>query len=476
MTFPSFSTFPSSPFSFPSFLPFFFVRFLFHLSRVDLRLALLSFEITTLFERELQQILQGAMVFITPLLGAAAVLSGFASALPRPADSAIGEPAVSAPDGIPVTDTMSSQLATNTAAAENAQATSAMGNYGAGSYGSGSSNNNMWSSSAAATTSTSAAWPAYSSPAYGSGSSNWGGSSYDDCVSQCLAQHGNPMASYVPTATSGSQGSSGSGATHTVIVAPTQGVLRYVPFAVNASVGDTIKFMWGANNHTVTKGSALEPCNKSSDALFASGTQVKDFVFTQVVNDTNPTFFYCAVPGHCQKGMFGIINPPSAFGSATSVSAMMQSLGASNPDVSAYAAYTSNQTSSNPQASKWGGNIDLANIPAWAHADVAQNVLFTRNFLANNAEVLKEDGSIDLSSAGSTPMMIPQDVGAALSNAAAAAASSPSANPSSSAAPIASPSATGSSQTQVQGNGASSLASPRAFVALFVVVATFFAL
>jgi len=412
------------------------------------------------------------MVFITPFLGAAVLLSGFVSALPRP-DSAIGEAAVSAPNGIPLTDTMglSSQLASETAAANKAQATSASSSSGAGAYSSGSSSNNVWTSAAVSTTTTGAS-PAYSSPTYGSGTSNWGGSSYDDCVSQCLATYGGPMASYVPTATSSSQGSSGSGATHTVIVAPTQGVLRYVPFALNASVGDTIKFMWGANNHTVTKSSALEPCNKSSDALFTSGTQLKDFVFTQVVNDTNPVFFHCAVPSHCQKGMFGIINPSNAFGSASSVSGMMQSLGASNPDVSAYASYTSKQTSSNLQASKWGGNIDLASLPEWAHADVAQNVLFTRNFLANNAEVLKTDGSIDLSSAGSTPLMIPQDVSAALNNAAPAPASS---SPSSSATTSAASTPTGVS-SQVQGNGASSLASPRGFVALFVVVATFIAM
>ena len=103
------------------------------------------------------------------------------------------------------------------------------------------------------------------------------------------------------------EGSKGTGATHTVIVAPSQGVLRYVPFAVNASVGDTVKFMWGANGHTVTKGSALELCNKTGDAPFASGLQNKSFVFEQIVNDTNPTFFYCAAPSHCQKGMFGIV-------------------------------------------------------------------------------------------------------------------------------------------------------------------------
>jgi plastocyanin len=97
-----------------------------------------------------------------------------------------------------------------------------------------------------------------------------------DHPTECVASYG--AAPYEYKASSTSSGSSGgSGATHTVIVAPTQGVLRYVPFALNASVGDTVKFMWGANNHTVTKSSALTPCNKTSDALFASGTQNKDF-------------------------------------------------------------------------------------------------------------------------------------------------------------------------------------------------------
>lgn len=45
------------------------------------------------------------MFFATPLIGAAALLSGFATALPRP-DSAIGdEVAVSAPNGIIMSDT-----------------------------------------------------------------------------------------------------------------------------------------------------------------------------------------------------------------------------------------------------------------------------------------------------------------------------------------------------------------------------------
>lgn len=151
--------------------------------------------------------------------------------------------------------------------------------------------------------------PPTASSTYGSGDSSYGsGSSTDD----------------------GSDSGSGSGVTHTVIVAPTQGVLRYVPFATNASVGDTVKFIWGANVHTVTKSSQLELCNKTSDAPFASGSQNQSFVFTQVVNDTNPIFFYCGTPTHCEKGMFGIINPPTAEfpNTPTAVDSMMTTMAA----------------------------------------------------------------------------------------------------------------------------------------------------
>ena len=101
-----------------------------------------------------------------------------------------------------------------------------------------------------------------------------------------------------PSSDSSNSGATGTGSTITVIVAPTQGVLRYVPFVVNASVGDTIHYVWNANNHTVTKSSELQICNKTSDAPFASGTQNQGFTFDQLVNDTNPVFFYCGTPGH----------------------------------------------------------------------------------------------------------------------------------------------------------------------------------
>ena len=53
-------------------------------------------------------------------------------------------------------------------------------------------------------------------------------------------------------------------------------------------------------------------------------------IVTQVVNDTNPTYFFCGTVTHCQKGMFGIINAPNAdvAFSNTSVAAMMPSIAA----------------------------------------------------------------------------------------------------------------------------------------------------
>jgi hypothetical protein len=233
--------------------------------------------------------------------------------------------------------------------------------------------------------------------------------------------------------------------------------------------------MWGANEHTVTKSSELTPCNKTSDAPFASGEQNQSFVFTQVVNDTNPTFFYCGTPTHCEKGMFGIINPPSSFNAPTSVSGMMPSVIAndSTGDLATYSAYTQNMTNGSA-AANWGSDIDMSSMPSWSYDLVMENVMFTRNVLAMNPDQLNADGSINLSSPN--PIMVPPDVGSAL--AAANNAPSSSAPTAAGAAAVSSSSAasTSASPTAPPSNGAMSVASSKAMVAVVVLVATFFAL
>ena len=331
-------------------------------------------------------------------------------------------------------------------------------------YDSGSS---TWESSPSYTST----YESQPSPTYGSGSNSWGNNPYDDCVKQC-------QASYPPLTPPNEPPTQTGGKTHVVWVAPTQGVLRYVPFAVNASVGDTVKFIWGANNHTVTKGSQLTPCNKTSDAPFASGIQLKDFVYEQVVNDTNPTFFYCAVPNHCTKGMFGIINPPNAIGGPTSVGSMMQPLVASNPDLGKMQTYVDDATKNSDAASKWGTNFDMGAIPEWAHESFMENVLYTRTFLAANADALGGNGEVD-ASLGGNPPVVPQDITqVALNNSpdyGYGSGSGP-ANPTSTSTVVPSPTSTEVGSTANLSNGSASVARSGVTVAIAALAAGFFLL
>jgi hypothetical protein len=201
---------------------------------------------------------------------------------------------------------------------------------------------------------------------------------------------------------------------------------------------------------------------------------------TQMVNDTNPTFFYCGTPTHCEKGMFGIINPPSVFNNAGSASMMMPSLASQYPSTQAAMSYAANMTANQTSASMWGSNIDLSNVPSWAQSYAAENILYTQSFLAMNPESLAADGSVDLSPLGSNAIMLPTDV------AAAARANNDDATTSSSAAgyPAASSTASGSTPSSTAAgdssksstSGAGALSSPRVAVALVAVVAAFFAL
>ncbi|KAI0082707.1 hypothetical protein K474DRAFT_1702698 [Panus rudis PR-1116 ss-1] len=408
------------------------------------------------------------MVFIAPFVGAVALFAGLANALPRP-DSAIGqEVAVSAPNGVVLSDTAA--LASQTAAA--AMSTG---------YAPATTTDASYQTAAAqysSATYTAAASSMTSSSSYGSGNSNWGSynsGGYDSCVQQCVASFGAPPATWTPSPTDSSS-SSGTGTTHTVIVAPTQGVLRYVPFATYANPGDVVHFVWRANNHTVTKSSQLALCNKTDDAPFASGTHDKDFTFDQVVNDTNPVFYYCGTPGHCQKGMFGIINPPSVNNSGvnTTVGSMMSSIIDSNPELAPMASYTNTSCANNTAAASWGSTIDMGSMESWTHKYVAENVMYVRQFMAANPDVITPDGGINMNS--NAPLVFPADL-AAVNNAGAAPSSSSS--PAASAAPSASSAAPSSSSTaagNANSNGAKSTAVSGGLLAVAAIAASFLAL
>jgi len=196
---------------------------------------------------------------------------------------------------------------------------------------------------------------------------------------------------------------------------------------------------------------------------------------TQVVNDTSPTFYYCGVPTHCQKGMFGIINPPNALGQNGSAAMMMPSLASQYPSTEAGMTYAQNMTSGHVAAAAWGSGMDLSTLPPWSQSYAAENILFFRSFLSVNPETISDDGKVDLSSLSTNPVMFPIDVAAAarLSDGSSPSSSSSAAAPEST--------SSGGSETPDAAssggsNGAGALSSPRVAVALVAVAAAFFAL
>jgi plastocyanin len=418
------------------------------------------------------------MVHLSTVLSLFALYLSATVARPLP-DSAIGnEVAVSAPNGLVMSDTeeLNGNSMMSTPASYPSPTDQMM-------------SSNTWSSPPSLPTDsgsvppyTSTSPPQYSSPpqpssTYGSGSNSWGSSPFDDCVKQCQAKYpsmASPMDSSQDTPTDTPS------KTHVVWVAPTQGVLRYVPFALNASVGDTVKFIWGANNHTVTKGSELTPCNSTSDSPFASGVQQKGFTFEQVVNDTNPLFFHCAVPNHCAKGMFGIINPPNALAGPSSVGSMMQSLINANPDLGKIRTYADNATKNSVPSSLWGTNLDMSNVPDWAQESFVENVLYMRTFLAANPDAWTSDGGID-ANLGGNPPVIPQEITqVALNNNSPGYGSGP-ASPSSGSGTSTStvspsPTSTGSGTAASMSNGSPSAARSGMTVVLSALAAGFFLL
>lgn len=150
---------------------------------------------------------------------------------------------------------------------------------------------------------------------------------------------------------------------------------------------------------------------------------------------------------------------------------MMANMATNSSDIAAMSAYTSKMTSSNAAAATWGSNMDMASMPGWSQSLMAENVLFTRNFLAANPDVITAEGKVDLGAANGNPLMIPQDITAAL-NAAAPASSSTAAGASGSAA-ASSAAAPSSSASK---SGARGLSASGAFVGAAALLAAFVAL
>lgn len=125
------------------------------------------------------------------------------------------------------------------------------------------------------------------------------------------------------------------------------------------------------------------------------------------VNDTNTIAYYCGVPGHCPKGMFGFINPPNANAAPMTVATMMPALISNSSDLAMQAMYVTNKTMGT-SAYKWGDNMDMTDVPPELHQQFVQNVMQTRLMFAANPGML-ESGQGAVNPSGDA-VTIPADI------------------------------------------------------------------
>jgi plastocyanin len=98
--------------------------------------------------------------------------------------------------------------------------------------------------------------------------------------------------------------------------------LTFQPYALAASVGDVVQFVFQQKNHSVTQTSFDNVCHPLLDEyynpVFDSGfqavaaDQTSDFpTYNYTVKDTTPVWLYCKQKGHCGQGMVFSINCPA---------------------------------------------------------------------------------------------------------------------------------------------------------------------
>ncbi|KAK5653265.1 hypothetical protein OQA88_9164 [Cercophora sp. LCS_1] len=103
----------------------------------------------------------------------------------------------------------------------------------------------------------------------------------------------------------------------TITIAVGKDNFSFSPNSVTASQGDIIQYQFFAPNHSVIMGDFATPCSPAKTGGFNSGffataeSGMNSNAFEVTVNTTEPIFFYCGFPSHCQIGMSGAINPSS---------------------------------------------------------------------------------------------------------------------------------------------------------------------
>ncbi|KAL8757144.1 MAG: hypothetical protein Q9184_004291 [Pyrenodesmia sp. 2 TL-2023] len=117
-----------------------------------------------------------------------------------------------------------------------------------------------------------------------------------------------------PAASNGTATSSGQVPLQVVMVSNKEGTLKFYPNSFDMAVGSMVQFQFYPK--------PIKNNNASAVDLFSGFMPVKPTdamrpVYTIMINDTKPIWFYCSQGKHCQDGMVGVINPPAANKSRT---------------------------------------------------------------------------------------------------------------------------------------------------------------
>ena len=95
-----------------------------------------------------------------------------------------------------------------------------------------------------------------------------------------------------------------------VIVGPVENEFSFAPDMVNISVGDTVRWTWESDFHSVTSGA---PCTEdgqfcSPDNMHCEAGTLNDTGFVYEFTFTQPGMYqyFCAL--HCFAGMTGVVN------------------------------------------------------------------------------------------------------------------------------------------------------------------------
>ncbi|KAM3438202.1 hypothetical protein NHJ13734_004287 [Beauveria thailandica] len=120
--------------------------------------------------------------------------------------------------------------------------------------------------------------------------------------------------------------------------------LNFWPDNVKAKVGTMVQVQFRAGNHTLTQSDFDHPCkpikevNPSAQGIFsafqpvaASAAKGEIPVFTIMVNDTKPMWFFCSQGSHCQKGMAMVINEDTAGNASRSLENYKKSAAETSP-------------------------------------------------------------------------------------------------------------------------------------------------